>query len=73
MKKFGIITSVLIGVAMLGGSTGSVMAASSVDTTPIQVTVAQAEQPYQGMLAPLPKIAISQTVSLYSRPGTLVM
>jgi len=50
MKKFGIITSILIGVAMLGSSGGSVMAASSVDTTPVQEVVAQAEQPYQGIV-----------------------
>ena len=50
MKKFGIITSVLIGVAMLGSSGGSVMAASSIDPTPVQEVVAQAEQPYQGIV-----------------------
>ena len=50
MKKLGIITSVLIGVAMLGNSSGSVIAASSVDTTPVQEVVAQAEQPYQGIV-----------------------
>ncbi|MFC1954805.1 hypothetical protein ACFLVZ_03180 [Chloroflexota bacterium] len=50
MKKLGIILSVLAGVAMLGSSGGSVMASSSVDTTPVQVAVAQAEQPYQGIV-----------------------
>ena len=50
MRKLGIIVSVLAGVAMLGSSGGSVMAASSVDTTPVQVAVAQAEQPYQGIV-----------------------
>ena len=50
MKKLGIITSVLIGVAMLGSSGGSVMAASSVDTTSVQEVAAQAEQPYQGIV-----------------------
>ncbi|HCP60347.1 MAG TPA: hypothetical protein DIT43_02070 [Dehalococcoidia bacterium] len=50
MKKLGIIVSVLAGVAMLGSSGGSVMAASSVDTPPVQEVVAQAEQPYQGIV-----------------------
>jgi hypothetical protein len=49
MKKLGIIASVLVGVMMLAGSGGSVMAASNVETAPY-VTVAQAEQPYQGIV-----------------------
>jgi len=50
MKKLGIIVSVLVGIAMLGVSGGSVMAAINVDTTPY-VAVAQAAQPYQGIVS----------------------
>lgn len=49
MKKLGIIASVLAGAAMLASSGGSVMAASNVETTSYAV-VAQAEQPYQGIV-----------------------
>ncbi|MFC1962869.1 hypothetical protein ACFLWB_02600 [Chloroflexota bacterium] len=49
MKKLGIIVSVLVGIAMLGGSGGSVMAASNIENVPY-VAVAQAAQPYQGIV-----------------------
>ncbi|MBN1643645.1 MAG: hypothetical protein JW856_02335 [Dehalococcoidales bacterium] len=49
MKKLGIITSVLVGVAMLAVSGGSVMAASNVETAPY-LAVAQVEQLYQGIV-----------------------
>ncbi len=49
MKILKVIISVIVGVAILAVSGGGVMAASDVETTPY-VPIAQAVQPYQGIV-----------------------
>jgi hypothetical protein len=50
MKKFGIITSLLIVVAILGSSGGIAMAAEGEDTAPVEEAGAQEERQYQGIV-----------------------